>query len=236
MSKGKIISLFDYTGIMVKPWADAGYECWCFDGQHPEGVTVEGNIRKVGMWFTPDHSSEQLAEIVKLVGSGVKMVFGFPDCTHLAVSGAAHFKKKLAENPNIQKDAATLAKFVGKVGDHYKVPWFAENPVSILSTLWRKPNFIFNPYEFGGYLSPGEPHPDYPEYIPPQDAYTKKTCLWTGGGFELPTKKVINTEAVEGQGGSKAHNKLGGKSQKTKNIRSATPRGFALAVYLKYGK
>lgn len=221
---------------MVKPWADAGYECWCFDGQHPEGVTIEGNIRKVGMWFSPDNIMQHLTDIVKLVGSGVVIVFGFPDCTHLAVSGAAHFKAKLEKNPNIQKDAATLAKFVGLVADRYKAPWFAENPVSVLSTLWRKPNFIFQPHEYGGYLSENDTHPEYPEYIPPRDAYTKKTCLWTGNGFEMPIKKPVTPLPAAGQGGSAAHNRLGGKSQKTKNIRSATPRGFAQAVFQKYGK
>ena len=32
----KAVFLFDYTGIMAKPWADAGYLCYCFDGQTPK--------------------------------------------------------------------------------------------------------------------------------------------------------------------------------------------------------
>jgi len=39
----KAIFLFDYTGIMAKPWLDAGYECWCFDGQHSRGISRNGN-------------------------------------------------------------------------------------------------------------------------------------------------------------------------------------------------
>ncbi len=34
-----IVSLFDLTGGMVRPWADAGYDCFIFDAQHPDGIT-----------------------------------------------------------------------------------------------------------------------------------------------------------------------------------------------------
>lgn len=44
----KAIFLFDYTGIMARPWADAGYLCYCFDGQHPEGVTLSDQHKKLG--------------------------------------------------------------------------------------------------------------------------------------------------------------------------------------------
>jgi hypothetical protein len=44
--KGVIISCFDKTGNMVKPWADAGYECHIVDIQHPPGKTVDGNVVK----------------------------------------------------------------------------------------------------------------------------------------------------------------------------------------------
>ncbi len=55
----------------------------------------------------------------------------------------------------------------------------------------------------------------------------KKTCLWTGNGFTMPWKDPVQPE----EGHSRQHKKLGGKSQRTKDIRSATPRGFATAVY-----
>lgn len=50
------------------------------------------------------------------------------------------------------------------------------------------------------------------------------------GGFELPELKPVHVEP----GFSDQHNKLGGKSLRTKNIRSATPRGFAQAIFEKY--
>lgn len=229
----KAVFLFDLTGIMAKPWADAGFLCYCFDGQHPKGVTPSEhkNIINVGMMFSSDVTGEGTADdiekIKSIVGDGVKFVFGFPECTHLAVSGAAHFEAKRDENPFFQDEAMVLVRLVDALGDELGVPWGLENPVSVISSYWRKPDFYFHPYEFGGYLPEDDVHPTYPEYIKPRDAYPKKTGIWHGNGFIQPE---INPVEVE-PGYSDQHKKLGGKSLKTKNIRSATPRGFAMAVY-----
>ena len=224
----KIIFLYDYTGIMAQPWLDAGYECWCFDGQHPNGITRDGLHVKVGMWFDPYKLQEHVACIKNMVGSGVHMVFGFPECTHLAVLGAAHFAKKLEVNPSIQREATALAKLVMYLGEALKCRWAAENPVSVLSTLWRKPDFSFHPWEYGGYLPTDDIHPLYPDYVAARDAYPKKTCIWCSSDFIQPPKIPVYCPP----GYSKQHSTLGGKSIKTKNIRSATPRGFAQAVYI----
>lgn len=226
------IFLYDLTGIMAKPWIQSGYKCFCFDGQHPEGVTDADTLHvKVGMWLENDEDT--LDKIIEIVGddSEVRFVFGFPECTDLAVSGAVHFAKKLAADPECQTRATERAKFVQVVADHWNAPWGVENPVSVLATLWRKPDFNFHPYEYGGYLAPEDVHPLYPDYIAPRDAYPKKTCIWCGNGFVIPPKNSIIPE----EGFSRQHKLLGGKSLKTKNIRSATPRGFAEAVHLSNG-
>ena len=223
----KAIFLYDYTGIMAKPWIEAGYECWCFDGQHEPGVNREGNHVKVGMWFEAFDIFNHCDEIFDLVGPGVKFVFGFPECTNLAVSGAAHFQKKRDENPLFQWQAIQLAHLVRLVGDKCKCKWGFENPVSVISSQWRKPDFTFHPWEFGGYLPEDDIHPEYPDYIKPRDAYPKKTCIWHGNDFIEPVPIPVDCEP----GYSEQHKKLGGKSLKTKNIRSATPRGFAKAVF-----
>jgi len=223
----KAIFLYDYTGIMARPWLDAGYECWCFDGQHPQGITRDGNHVKVGMWFDAYNTMQSVKEIKQMVGDGVVFVFGFPECTDVAVSGAVHFAKKEKINPAFQAEACELARLVEYVGSAFCCAWAAENPVSVLATLWRKPDCSFHPYEYGGYLPENDKHPLYPEYIKPRDAYPKKTCIWSGNGFVMPDKKPVPVQP----GYSDQHKKLGGKSLKTKNIRSATPRAFALAVF-----
>jgi len=238
MSKGIVLSLYDFTGEACRPWAEAGYTCYAFDIQH-EGWKIEGfgkdcggsiHYRKADL-----HNPETFHDLInEFGGDGNQVVFGmaFCVCTDLAVSGAAWFKKKALADPDFQTKAVSYAVMCADFFDDLCVPYFIENPVSVLSTKWRKPDYSFHPYEYGGYIpySKAE-HPRWPEYIAPFDAYKKKTCLWTGGGFVMPEKVAVDCEGYHGNGYSTAMMKLGGKSQRTKDIRSATPRGFAEAVY-----
>ncbi|SOB60604.1 protein of unknown function [Pseudodesulfovibrio profundus] len=79
-----VVSCFDHSTNMVKPWAEAGYTCYCVDIQHPEGEHREGNIIKVGAdmldWMLP---REEIA-----------FAAFFPPCTNVAVSGARWFRDK----------------------------------------------------------------------------------------------------------------------------------------------
>lgn len=197
--RGIIISLFDYTGHMVAPWLDAGYTCYCVDLLHPPGETREGRLIRVGAdvrdWLPPY--------------TRIKMLFAFPPCTHVAVSGARWFKDKglgaLIESLQSFEAAVRLAEWT-------KAPYLIENPVSTVATYWRKPDHHFDPCDYGGYLDPKRDH------------YTKKTCLWTGNGFVMPAPK-----RVEPTEGSRMH-RLPATHDRT-GVRSATPRGFAQAVF-----
>lgn len=68
----------------------------------------------------------------------------FPPCTDLAVSGARWFAKKEKENPGTRKRAMSLVYWSDEFGQKLKCPYFIENPVSVISTEWRHPNFIFS--------------------------------------------------------------------------------------------
>jgi len=232
MTKGIVLSLYDFTGEALKPWAEAGYTCYAYDIQHPEEGRTEGGIH---YRHADLHKPETFAQLTEEFGNnGPLVVFGmaFPVCTDMAVSGAAHFKRKAERDPEFQTKAVNYAVMCADFFEALGVPYFVENPVSVLATKWRKPNHSFHPYEYGGYISDTEAeHPRWPEYIAPKDAYKKKTCLWTGGGFVMPDKVSVDPERYHGNGYSTAMMKLGGKSQRTKDIRSATPRGFAKAVY-----
>ena len=233
MSSGIVISLYDFTGEAVKPWAEAGYTCLCYDIQHdfqPHVVTYQngGSISYINADLHKRESLKTIADTVKESGHTVAFGMGFPVCTDLAVSGAAHFAKKAAADPDFQVKASDYAKWCADMFDGLGCPYFIENPVSRLATLWRKPDYRFHPWQYGGYIPAEEgQHPKWPEYIAAFDAYPKLTCLWTGGGFKMPDQKAVQV----GDGYSKQHLKLGGKSMKTKNIRSATPRGFARAIF-----
>ena len=225
-NKDVVVFLFDLTGIMAEPWRLAGYECYIVDIQHPIGVTEDKKkpgLFKIGAdlrygWLPP----RDIVDRIAFVGC-------FPECTNVAVSGAAHFLKKgpraLALSLELFATSKEFSEFSG-------APYFIENPISTFSTYCGKPDYIFNPYDFGGYLPENDRHPNWPDFIAPRDAYPKKTCLWVGGGFVFPDLNPVYVRP----GYSDQHKKLGGKSIKTKNIRSATPRGFAKAVFCANGK
>lgn len=226
--KKVIWCLFDGSGIMGLPWAEAGHTVYCFNadsGNHGEyKIKMQHeNIRYINMWIDGDM-------IIKCGLLGIPdphMVIGFPDCTLFAHSGAQH-----------ERDEAELAyalanaKLVREIGDHFGSPWMIENPVGRLSRpeYLGKPNFYFHPYEYGAYMDDrDEPwHPKMPKF----DGYTKKTCIWYGGGFVEPVKRP----GPENIGFFWGWKFLGGKSEKTKQLRSLTPRGFARAVFVANSK
>jgi len=232
MSKGIVISLYDYTGEALKPWAMNGYTCYAFDIQHPVDEIQIDKYESGGLirYVHADLHDFNTHKAIFNTFNGKRVIFGmaFPVCTDLAVSGAAHFKRKAERDPHFQDKAAQHAIDCAHLFEDLGCPYFIENPVSVLATKWRKPDYSFHPYEYGEYIPDDEAeHPRWPDYIAPKDAYTKKTCLWTSRTFRMPQPKPTQKPNSY----STQHLKLGGKSKRTKDIRSATPRGFATAVY-----
>lgn len=213
-----IWSLFDGSGIMGLPWAQEGHTVYCFnadEGNHgPYRVKMQHeNLHYVNCWI-----SESFPYKPELTGiPKPNMIFAFPDCTDLAVSGAKH-------EGHTSLDSVGHAQMVEMMADEFCAKWMVENPVGKMSTLWRKPDHYFHPFEYGGYMSGFEEsfHPR----MPSRDGYTKKTCIWSGGGFVMPEKRPV---PHIGKFWGWAY--LGGDSPKTKQLRSLTPRGFARAVF-----
>lgn len=193
---GVVLSLCDRTGNMVKPWHEAGYRCICVD-LCP--LDVQDGIERVEadvLRYLPPRCDYAAA-------------FAFPVCTDLATSGARWLKGKglaaLSRAIALVARCAELCEWTG-------APYLLENPVSTLATYWREPDYTFDPCDFGAYLDP------------PGDAYTKKTCLWVGGGFVMPRKAYVHPAE-----GSKMHGL--GPSDDRADLRSVTPMGFARAVF-----
>lgn len=129
------------------------------------------------------------------------LVIAFPPCTHLAVSGARWWKDKQRE----QVEATCFfMECINAIAPRVAV----ENPVGIMSTKYRKPDQIIQPWQHGH----GE---------------TKATCLWLKG---LP--KLTPTNVVTGRE-DKIHKMPGGKNQ-GKN-RSRTYTGIAYAMASQWG-
>lgn len=210
----RILSLCDLSGVMVEPWLAAGYDATIVDLQHPTGVTEYrpndgwGLLAKVGadvrMW--PKSTNHRHGEIIT---AGYHMVFAFPPCTDLAISGARWYRDK---GLRALIDALELVEACRLVCEASGAPYMIENPVGQLSTYWRKPDHAFDPLDFGAYVLAGE-------------QYTKRTHLWTGGGFVMPAKRPL----PESDEPNPIHFAPPGPERA--NFRSLTPRGFAQAVF-----
>jgi len=198
------IFLCDRTGTMARPWAEAGYFCYCVDTQHQiRKPHIEGNIHyvwgDVRSWCPP--------EPVKIV-----FVAGFPPCTHVASSGAQDW---LLKGHYLLTDSLQLWTACVQLGTWSGAPFCVENPRGTLSRHMRDPDFIIHPYEYAGYL---------PEATQSKEAYTKETWLWVGNGFRLPRAR-----RVEPKRGSVILDLP--PSEERADFRSETPLGFALAVF-----
>jgi hypothetical protein len=194
---GLVLSLCDRTGNMVRPWAEAGYPCMTVDLQHSEEkIPNVTRIQNDVRHFLPPRTA-------------YAVVFAFAPCTNLAVSGARWFKEKGLHGLT---EALEIAEACVRICEWSGARWMFENPVSTLASYWRKPDHRFNPCDYGGYL------------MPSGDAYTKKTCLWTGGGFVIPEKRPVAPAD-----GSKMHRLAPSPDRADK--RSVTPMGFARAVF-----
>lgn len=225
----RALFLYDKTGLAAKPWLDAGYECWLFDGQHTPGIWRSDTnplLIRVGMWFYPDKIRGHVSQFLKMVPSA-DIVIGFPECTDLSNAGNRWWDDKRRENPRFQENAVDLARLVQYVGEAFNCPWMFENPVGRMSTIYGPANFYFNPCDYGGYLPVNDVHPVYPLIYPGRDAYNKKTGIWHGNGFVKPPFKRVESLFRANPGWKFC----GGKSLLTKNIRSCTPRGFARAIF-----
>lgn len=136
-------------------------------------------------------------------------------CTDFSLSGAAWFAKKDADGTT-EKSCQLVKKTMEIINYFQPGFWVIENPMSRIHKLnpeIGEVKFKFHPYEFAQY-----------DPVPRNSQYQKTTWLW--GRFNPPIKKPLpNID------GDKLHRKLGGKSERTKELRSVTPMGFAKAFF-----
>ncbi len=140
-------------------------------------------------------------DVLNILNHKWDMMIAFPPCTRLCVSGARWFKDKKQEQEEAVKFFMALA--------NSPIPKIAiENPIGIMSTRWRKPDQIIQPWQFGH----GE---------------TKATCIWVKN---LPLLEPTNI--VEGRE-SRIHYMSPSKDRGMK--RSITYQGIADAMAQQWG-
>ena len=162
-------------------------------------------------------------DVMDIINNGWDMMIAFPPCTHLAVSGAKHFAKKRADGRQ-QQGIDFFLKIINA-----NIPKIAvENPIGIMSTIYKKPTQIIQPWQFGHEAQ-------------------KTTCLWLknlpvlqhtklvdkGIFYVTPTGKKMPSwmsDPVDANG-----KKLAYGSDAIKKIRNKTFQGIADAMATQWG-
>jgi hypothetical protein len=140
-------------------------------------------------------------DVFDIIGDGWDMMIAHPPCTYLCVSGARWWTQKKKEQREAQIFFMKLAQSnICKIA--------IENPIGIISTYWRKPDQIIQPWMFGH----GE---------------TKATCLWLKG---LPLLRPTNI--VSGRE-NRIHKMPPSKDRG--HLRSITYQGIAEAMADQWG-
>jgi hypothetical protein len=163
-----------------------------------ESDEVRGRLERMGfdVWscdLQPNrnqNANHYQGNIFDIINENWDCMIAFPPCTHLAVSGAAWFEQKRKDGRQ-QQGIDFFISMVNAPIKHIAI----ENPVGIMSSLYRKPDQKIQPYYFG-------------------DEAQKTTCLWlknlpllyhnsTPNLFDSEVTHVGRGEMVEYESGCK---------------------------------
>jgi len=155
-------------------------------------------------------------DILNHLDDGWDLGIFHPPCTHLAVAGASYWKKK--QQDGTQEEAMLFFRSLYNAN----IPKIAvENPVGIMSTIFRKPNQYIEPFQFG-------------------EPFKKKTGLWLRNLPSLKPTNIIEPRCYWAQPHGSAYKK---KSMRLSSIgghrsskeRSRTFQGIANAMAEQWG-
>ncbi len=176
----------EFSGVVRRAFLAAGFDAYSCD-----------------LLPSPERSPRHIrGDVTPLLQDPWDLIIAHPPCTYLAVSGARWWANRQQE----QQDAIAFVLAIAAANS----PRIAiENPIGRLSTVWRSPDQIIQPWQFGH----GE---------------TKATCLWLKG---LP--KLVSTNVVAGRE-ARIHKMVPSKDRGM--LRSLTYQGIADAMATQWGK
>ena len=215
MSLGRILVACEYSGTVRDAFAKLGWDAWSCD-----------------ILPTDSQGNHIQCDVMSVINDGWDMMVAFPPCTYLTVTGNKWLKDQPARKSGaLVGEARRKARQEGiaffNALKNAQVPRIAiENPVGCMSSEWREPDQIIQPYYFG-------------------DAYQKTTCLW------LKNLPLLQHAAEDDWFATRSHvgkgeiyvcktgnripkwyayaDKSQGQAARAKN-RSKTPRGLAEAM------
>ena len=171
----RVLLACEESQIVTKEFRNLGVEAYSCDILPTSGDNPEWHLQQ---------------DLIPLLEEEWDLIIAFPPCTHIASSGAKHFEKKRADGR--QQEGIDFFMQITKAKYKHLV---IENPVGIMSTIYKKPTQIIQPWQFG-------------------DEYQKTTCLWIKN---LPN--LVPTDVVDKGKMQTLHN---GKHSDRNKVRSKT--------------
>jgi hypothetical protein len=145
----RVLVACEYSGVVRDAFRKRGFDSWSCDIEPTES----------------DPTYHYQCDVTEILDIGWDLIIAHPPCTHLSSSGARWFEQKRKDGRQ-QQGIDFFMLFTTCKCENVAI----ENPVGIMSTFYRTPDQIINPYEFG-------------------DPFEKRTCLWLKG---LPLLKPTN--------------------------------------------
>jgi hypothetical protein len=156
----KILVACEESQAVTKELRKLGHEAYSCDIEPCSGGHPEWHLQQ---------------DVIPLLKQKWDMIIAFPPCTYLTVTSNRWFNVERYGDSAIQriKDREEAIKFFMLFANADCDRIAIENPVGIMSSTYRKPNQIINPWQFG-------------------DPYEKKTCLWLKGLPELKPTNIVD--------------------------------------------
>lgn len=193
------------SGVLARSFRARGWEAWECDieptrDQENECWHMQGDV----LWIAENYFDR------------IDLFVVHPPCTYLSSSGL-HWNKRRPERAEKTERAATFFMQCASLPLPVKA---IENPVGCMSTRWRKPDQIVQPYQFG-------------------DDASKATCLWLEGLPPLRWTKQVMPRVINGlprwaNQTDSGQNRLGPSDDRAE-VRSRTYPGIAAAMAEQWG-
>lgn len=184
----------EYSGVVRDAFRKRGHLAMSCDLREADGPGewhFRGDVRKA------------------LTGIVWDMIIAFPPCQDLSSVGARHWPEKEADGRQ-----ARAVEFVKMIAAAPAKRIVIENPTGALTRLWRAPDQMINPFQFG-------------------DPWMKRTCLWLQGVEPLTPTKIVKPKGHWVQNGPSTPGKING--HRGSKIRSRTFAGIARAMAEQWG-
>lgn len=164
----KVLVGCEFSGIVREAFKKLGHDTWSCDFEPTE-----------------THGNHYQGDVLDIINDGWDLAIFHPPCTYLTITGNKWFKDEYKDRfPTRQKDREDAIRFFLLLKDAPINKICIENPVGVMSSVWRKPDQIIQPYQFG-------------------HAEPKKTCLWLKNLPLLTPTNIVEPDYFVSKSGKK---------------------------------